>query len=100
MHNRECILNTVSLYLRVPCATICNLELPGEAGLHFQVKSKGLAYVTDDDDDPLGFILLKQPSLKTSDFSKCFQFGDAVEKIFASKSACGVNQKALGLALR
>lgn len=48
--------------------------------------------------DPREPVFLKQYSVKPSDFSKCFQFGDVVGKIFASKSVCSVKQKGSGLA--
>lgn len=48
--------------------------------------------------DPRELVFLKQYSVKPSDFSKCFQFGDVVGKIFASKSVCSVKQKGSGLA--
>lgn len=47
--------------------------------------------------DPRELVLPKQDSVKASDFSKCFQFGDVVGKIFASESVCSVKQKGSGL---
>ena len=48
--------------------------------------------------DPRELVFPKQNSVKPSDFSKCFQFGDVVGKIFASKSVCSIKQKGSGLA--
>ena len=54
-----------------------------------------MASVTD---RPRELVFPKQYSVKPSDFSKCFRFGDVVGKIFASKSVCSVKQKSSGLA--
>lgn len=48
--------------------------------------------------DPRELVFPKQNFVKASDFSKCFQFGDVVGEIFASKSVCSVKQKGSGLA--
>lgn len=49
--------------------------------------------------DPRGLVFPKQYSVRPSDFSKCFQFGDVVGKIFASKSVSASNRGAQALLL-
>lgn len=64
----------------------------GRSSSPSEAKLKGLLSPTDP--PRLGFT--KQCSVRASHFSKCFQFGDVVGEIFASKSVCSVKQKGSG----